>query len=38
MAAAIVLALAGQRALPGMEDAVMKYWPKVAERLPQAVR
>ncbi|MFF4468061.1 HAD-IC family P-type ATPase [Streptomyces sp. NPDC001599] len=34
VAAAIVLALAGQRALPGMEDAVMKYWPKVAERLP----
>ncbi|MET9354401.1 cation-translocating P-type ATPase [Streptomyces sp. NPDC006617] len=38
VAAAIVLALAGQRALPGMEDAVMKYWPKMAERLPQAVR
>lgn len=38
VAAAIVLALAGQRALPGVEDAIMKYWPKVAERLPEAVR
>ncbi|NEV86975.1 cation-translocating P-type ATPase [Streptomyces tendae] len=38
VAAAIALALAGQRALPGVEDAIVKYWPKVAERLPQAVR
>ncbi|MFC8564905.1 HAD-IC family P-type ATPase [Streptomyces sp. NPDC057245] len=38
VAAAIVLALAGQRALPGVEGAVMRYWPKVAERLPGAVR
>ncbi|MFJ3026800.1 HAD-IC family P-type ATPase [Streptomyces tendae] len=37
VAAAIALALAGQRALPGVEDAIVKYWPKVAERLP-AVR
>ncbi|QIP70315.1 cation-translocating P-type ATPase [Streptomyces sp. VN1] len=36
--AAIVLALAGQRALPGVEAAVTRYWPKVAERLPAAVR
>ncbi|MGW4545943.1 HAD-IC family P-type ATPase [Streptomyces violaceorubidus] len=34
VAAAITLALAGQRALPGLEDAIVKYWPKVAERLP----
>ncbi|CAL9586872.1 HAD-IC family P-type ATPase [Streptomyces sp. enrichment culture] len=38
VAAAITLALAGQRALPGVEDAVMRYWPKVAERLPAAMR
>ncbi|MFJ6069276.1 HAD-IC family P-type ATPase [Streptomyces sp. NPDC093065] len=38
VAAAITLALAGQRALPGVEDAIVKYWPKVAERLPEAVR
>ncbi|MGV9964947.1 HAD-IC family P-type ATPase [Streptomyces olivaceus] len=38
VAAAIVLALAGQRALPGVEAAVTRYWPKVAERLPAAVR
>ncbi|CAL9444405.1 HAD-IC family P-type ATPase [Streptomyces sp. enrichment culture] len=38
VAAAIVLALAGQRALPGVEAAVMRYWPKVAERLPGAAR
>ncbi|MFG3132567.1 HAD-IC family P-type ATPase [Streptomyces tendae] len=38
VAAAIALALAGQRALPGVEDAIVKYWPKVAERLPQAAR
>ncbi|WP_051777387.1 cation-translocating P-type ATPase [Streptomyces violaceorubidus] len=34
VAAAITLALAGQRALPGLEDAIVKYWPKVTERLP----
>uniref|UniRef100_UPI0013301CFB cation-translocating P-type ATPase n=1 Tax=Streptomyces tendae TaxID=1932 RepID=UPI0013301CFB len=34
VAAAIALALAGQRALPGVEDAIVKYWPKLAERLP----
>ncbi|MEU9635586.1 cation-translocating P-type ATPase [Streptomyces tendae] len=34
VAAAIALALAGQRALPGVEDAIVKFWPKVAERLP----
>ncbi|MFE0412742.1 HAD-IC family P-type ATPase [Streptomyces tendae] len=34
VAAAIALALAGQRALPGVEDAIVRYWPKVAERLP----
>ncbi|MFD5050924.1 cation-translocating P-type ATPase [Streptomyces tendae] len=34
VAAAIALALAGQRALPGVEDALVKYWPKLAERLP----
>ncbi|MBD2819095.1 hypothetical protein ID867_24515 [Streptomyces parvulus] len=28
--AAIVLALAGQRALPAVEEAVVKYWPTVA--------
>ncbi|WP_254395197.1 cation-translocating P-type ATPase [Streptomyces sp. AC512_CC834] len=38
VAAAITLALAGQRALPGVEDAIVKYWPKAAERLPTAVR
>ncbi|WP_399884762.1 HAD-IC family P-type ATPase [Streptomyces sp. BBFR51] len=38
VAAAIALALAGQRALPGVEDAIVKYWPKPAERLPRAVR
>ncbi|MFG2677568.1 HAD-IC family P-type ATPase [Streptomyces sp. NPDC048392] len=38
VAAAIALALAGQRALPGVEDAVTKYWPTLAERLPRAVR
>ncbi|MFH8972546.1 HAD-IC family P-type ATPase [Streptomyces sp. NPDC017890] len=37
VAAAIILALAGQRALPQMEETVVKYWPKLAERLP-AVR
>ncbi|MEU9641432.1 cation-translocating P-type ATPase [Streptomyces sp. NPDC048188] len=36
VAAAITLALAGQRALPGVEDAIGTYWPKVAERLPVA--
>ncbi|MFC5018024.1 cation-translocating P-type ATPase [Streptomyces lienomycini] len=34
VAAAIALALAGQRALPAVEDAIARYWPKVAERLP----
>ncbi|MET8664638.1 cation-translocating P-type ATPase [Streptomyces tendae] len=34
VAAAIALALAGQRALPGVEDAIVKYWPKLADRLP----
>ncbi|WP_282083176.1 cation-translocating P-type ATPase [Streptomyces tendae] len=34
VAAAIALALAGQRALPGVEDAIVTYWPKAAERLP----
>ncbi|MFF0585680.1 HAD-IC family P-type ATPase [Streptomyces sp. NPDC003781] len=34
VAAAIALALAGQRALPGVEDAIVTYWPKLAERLP----
>ncbi|MFC9469226.1 cation-translocating P-type ATPase [Streptomyces coelicoflavus] len=34
VAAAIALALAGQRALPGVEEAIARYWPKVAERLP----
>ncbi len=38
VAAAIALALAGQRALPGVEDAIVRYWPKMAERLPRAVR
>ncbi|MFC8101974.1 cation-translocating P-type ATPase [Streptomyces sp. NPDC057363] len=38
VAAAIALALAGQRALPQVEEAVVKYWPKVAERLPAAAR
>ncbi|MGW1628710.1 HAD-IC family P-type ATPase [Streptomyces anthocyanicus] len=38
VAAAIALALAGQRALPGLEDAIVRYWPKAAERLPRAVR
>ncbi|MFD7061748.1 cation-translocating P-type ATPase, partial [Streptomyces sp. NPDC059906] len=38
VAAAIALALAGQRALPGVEDAIVKYWPRAAERLPRAVR
>ncbi|MFC7010572.1 HAD-IC family P-type ATPase [Streptomyces viridiviolaceus] len=33
--AAIILALAGQRALPRVEEAVMKHWPAVAERLPR---
>ncbi|MFD8200824.1 HAD-IC family P-type ATPase, partial [Streptomyces sp. NPDC059701] len=37
VAAAIALALAGQRALPVVEEAVARHWPKVAERLP-AVR
>ncbi|MFF8449469.1 HAD-IC family P-type ATPase [Streptomyces leeuwenhoekii] len=34
VAAAIVLALAGQRAVPKLEEAVMKRWPQVAEKLP----
>ncbi|MET9776912.1 cation-translocating P-type ATPase [Streptomyces sp. NPDC006367] len=38
VAAAIALALAGQRALPRVEDAVTRYWPELAERLPEAVR
>ncbi|MDT0612501.1 cation-translocating P-type ATPase [Streptomyces lancefieldiae] len=38
VAAAIALALVGQRALPRVEEAVVRYWPKVAERLPEAVR
>ncbi|MGC9377687.1 cation-translocating P-type ATPase [Streptomyces sp. MH13] len=38
VAAAIVLALAGQRALPAVEEAVVTYWPKVSERLPAVVR
>ncbi|WP_206209746.1 cation-translocating P-type ATPase, partial [Streptomyces sp. SID10362] len=38
VAAAITLALAGQRTLPGVEDAIVRYWPKVAERLPAAMR
>ncbi|AQS69714.1 cation-translocating P-type ATPase [Streptomyces pactum] len=38
VAAAIVLALAGQRALPRVEEAVVRYWPKVAERLPALAR
>ncbi|MEU8599478.1 cation-translocating P-type ATPase [Streptomyces parvulus] len=36
--AAIVLALAGQRALPEVEEAVLKYWPMLAERLPKPLR
>lgn len=38
VAAAIALALAGQRALPQVEEAVVRYWPKVAERLPAVAR
>ncbi|TDT41133.1 cation-transporting ATPase I [Streptomyces sp. BK208] len=38
VAAAITLALAGQRALPGVEDAIARYWPRVTERLPQLPR
>ncbi|WP_031038080.1 cation-translocating P-type ATPase [Streptomyces sp. NRRL F-5650] len=38
VAAAIALALAGQRALPGVEDAVTRYWPKLTERLPTTMR
>ncbi|MFC7997801.1 HAD-IC family P-type ATPase [Streptomyces rochei] len=38
VAAAIVLALAGQRALPAVEEAIVKYWPTVAERLPGVAR
>ncbi|WP_217145289.1 cation-translocating P-type ATPase [Streptomyces sp. AC627_RSS907] len=38
VAAAIALALAGQRALPRVEEAVVRHWPKVTERLPEAVR
>ncbi|MFD5802028.1 MULTISPECIES: cation-translocating P-type ATPase [unclassified Streptomyces] len=38
VAAAIVLALAGQRALPEVEEAVLKYWPMLAERLPIPLR
>ncbi|CAL9531325.1 Potassium-transporting ATPase ATP-binding subunit [Streptomyces sp. enrichment culture] len=34
VAAAIALALAGQRVAPRLEEAVMKRWPQVAERLP----
>ncbi|MFI6204982.1 HAD-IC family P-type ATPase [Streptomyces sp. NPDC051041] len=34
VAAAIALALAGQRALPYVEGAVMKRWPKVADAMP----
>ncbi|MEU0738012.1 cation-translocating P-type ATPase [Streptomyces sp. NPDC006134] len=37
VAAAIALALAGQRAVPRLEEAVMKRWPQVAERLPVPV-
>jgi cation-transporting ATPase I len=37
VAAAIVLALAGQRAVPKLEEAVMKRWPQVAEKLPVPV-
>lgn len=38
VAAAITLALAGQRALPAVEEAVVKHWPKVTERLPEFAR
>ncbi|MFJ8542093.1 HAD-IC family P-type ATPase [Streptomyces sp. NPDC093586] len=38
VAAAIALALAGQRALPRVEEAVVKYWPRVTERLPAVMR
>ncbi|MER7191609.1 cation-translocating P-type ATPase [Streptomyces flaveolus] len=38
VAAAIALALAGQRALPVVEEAVERYWPKVTEVLPAAMR
>ncbi|KFG75624.1 cation-translocating P-type ATPase [Streptomyces mutabilis] len=38
VAAAIVLALAGQRALPAVEEAVVRYWPTVSERLPEFAR
>ncbi|MFI8945389.1 HAD-IC family P-type ATPase [Streptomyces sp. NPDC053750] len=38
VAAAIALALAGQRALPAVEEAVVKHWPKVTERLPEFAR
>jgi cation-transporting ATPase I len=38
VAAAIALALAGQRALPRVEEAVVKHWPKVGEVLPATMR
>ncbi|CAL9578553.1 Potassium-transporting ATPase ATP-binding subunit [Streptomyces sp. enrichment culture] len=38
VALAITAALAGQRALPHVEEAVARVWPKVAERLPEAAR
>lgn len=38
VAAAIALALAGQRALPRVEEAIVKYWPKVTERMPGVAR
>ncbi len=34
VALAITLALAGQRAVPHVEEAVTKWWPKLADRLP----
>ncbi|MDN0194332.1 cation-translocating P-type ATPase, partial [Streptomyces sp. S.PNR 29] len=34
VAAAIALALAGQRALPHVEEAVMKRWPQLREAVP----
>jgi cation-transporting ATPase I len=38
VALAITAALAGQRALPRVEETVMRTWPKLAERLPEFAR
>ncbi|WP_030419745.1 cation-translocating P-type ATPase [Streptomyces sp. SCSIO 75703] len=35
--AAIALALVGQRALPHVESALMRYWPQLKPHLPQAL-